>query len=160
VNRNRFIIIVSVLIVISIGILLHIQAQGQKPPVKEVVVDETENMKSSVMGLYTTYQKCMTTPPKQAIGQVSTYCQANNAYTSADFISNLKKGGVAAAGADPITCAQNTVQNTRVGTINPQQKTAEVIESFGDPATDVKIKVSLVKVENAWKVDNVICPLP
>lgn len=158
-SRNRFIIVVAVLIIIAILILLQIQLKEQKPPVKAVVENETEQMKTAVMGLYNSYKECMTNPPVEAFGQVSTYCQDNNQYAAKSFVSNLEKGGVAKAGADPITCAQNIAQNIQVGRINPAQQTVEVLENFGG-TTDVKIKISLIEENNSWKINNVICPLP
>ncbi len=158
-SRDRFIILISILIVIAIGILLWMQARDQNPPVKVTVENETDQMKAAVLGLYNTYQRCMSNPPPKASGQVSRYCQAHNKYASASFTKNLEKGGVAKAGADPIYCAQNSPIRITMGTVNPAQQTVEVIENFGS-STNTKIKAALVEEENIWKVDNFTCPLP
>jgi hypothetical protein len=159
VERYRFIGIITILIVLAIIALYRIQAAQSTPTVETQVVNEEEGMKSAVMGLYEGYRSCMEKPPEAAMGQVSSYCQSHSKYTPENFVSNLAKGGISAAGADPIICAQNIVQSTIVGSVNPSQQSAEVIESFGED-TKVKIKVTLIQEDKSWKVDNVICPIP
>jgi hypothetical protein len=158
-QRNQIIIVITILIIIAIIALLKIQTTQSTPTVETKVVNEEGDMKSAVIGLYDGYKSCMENPPEEAVGKVSNYCQTNNTYTSENFIGNIEKGGVAAAGGDPITCGQNPPLRVSVGTVNPSQQTAEVIESFGE-AIETKVKVALIKEGSAWKIDNIICPIP
>lgn len=155
-SRDRFIIIVTIFIVVVIGILLQVEAYEQRPPVKVSIENETEKMKSAVMGLYDSYQECMINPPAEAVGQVSNYCQASNLFVSESFIKNITANPPP---VDPITCSQNPPTSIKVGVVNPAQQTAEVIENFGQ-SIDTEIKVSLIEEGNSWKVTSITCPLP
>lgn len=110
---------------------------------------------------YKSYQGCLLNPPREASGQVSIYCQNHTGLTTSDFVKNIEAGGIAKLGADPIGCAQNPPQNFLVSDAIPiDDKTATLIvkEFFGGPRLD--IRVNLKKVDDTWKVDNVLCPRP
>jgi len=158
-QRTKLIVTITILIILAIIALLRIQAVQPTPSVETKVVNEEDGMKAAVMGLFNGYKSCMENPPEEAIGQVGSYCQVHNSFASGSFVSNLEKGGTAAAGGDPITCSQNPPTSVKVGTINPSQETAEVIESFGGEI-ETKIKVTLIQKDSVWKVDNIICPIP
>ncbi len=110
---------------------------------------------------YKDYDSCMKNPPSQAAGKVSAYCQNNTGLTTTTFKANLEKGGTAKAGADPIFCAQNIPESVN---INPDTQITGgkaivfVSEKFGP--TQIKIQVDILKENDAWKIDNIICPLP
>lgn len=114
----------------------------------------------AVAGFYAQYEDCMKNPPKPATGQVGLYCQSHNPFITGTFVTNLERGGVAKAGADPVVCAQNFPQNIKVGNSTVQGNTTKVkvIETFG-PST-VEPILSLLKQENGWRVDNITCPKP
>lgn len=115
--------------------------------------------KDAASKFYAAYQDCMKNPPAEAAGQVSVYCQSHNAFSTSEFVSNLKEGGIAEAGADPIGCAQNPPSNFLVSEASVKDdSTASVVvtEFFGGPRLD--ILVLLKKIGSDWKVDNVVCP--
>lgn len=107
---------------------------------------------------YDKYNSCLKNPPAAAEGNVSVYCQENTGLTSANFINNLAKGGVAKAGADPVLCAQNTPDSIAVSSVNPLKNQVTVAEKFGTITQD--ITVSMVENNGSWQVDNIICPAP
>lgn len=108
---------------------------------------------------YTAYQTCLTTPPEEALGQVSNYCQIHTGYTTSNFEKNLETGGVAAAGADPILCAQNIPEKVSAKGLNDETPTSARVSmefQFGE-LTQLNT-VDLVNEDGKWKVDNVVCP--
>ena len=109
---------------------------------------------------YDEYMSCMTTPPSQAAGQVGNWCANNNSQESPGFPANLEAGGVSAAGADPIVCAQSFPMSYSVGDGNysaaSKSGTAIVTEKFG--SGDLKLTVKLIKQDNQLVVDNIVCP--
>jgi hypothetical protein len=107
------------------------------------------------------YNDCMTNPPSQAAGQVSSYCQDNSDLTTPTFAANLVAGGAANAGADPVTCSQQPPESFVVDPnvqVDGDTATAQVVESFG--AMQVTVQVELELDEGAWLVDNIVCPTP
>ena len=109
---------------------------------------------------YDEYLNCMTNPPAEATGQVGNWCASNNSHESPGFPANLEAGGVAAAGADPIVCAQSFPISYSVSDANyePVGKsgTAIITEKFG--SGDLKVAVILINQSKQLIVDNIICP--
>src|SRR5436190_2180082 len=81
------------------------------------------------------------------------YCQNNTNLTSQDFAQNIKAGGVAQAGADPILCAQNPPVDISVSDTKIQNNSATVIvvESYG-AGTMLKIPVTIKMENGSWKI--------
>jgi len=114
----------------------------------------------AAQGFYASFEDCMKNPPPPAAGQVSLYCQSHNPFITATFVTNLERGGVAKAGADPVVCAQNFPQKISVGTFTVEGNTAKgkITETFG--TSTVQPAISLLKETTGWKVDNITCPRP
>lgn len=108
------------------------------------------------------YLNCMTNPPTAAQGQVGDYCQGHNSQATSSLTDNLVAGGVAAAGADPIVCAQAFPISYLVTTANYNSATSQgqatVTEKFG--SSDVLVKVALTNATGKMLVDNIVCPVP
>ena len=72
-------------------ILLYKQAPNNSaktaPVTKQVVPSSKDAIKTVVSNFYTAFQDCMKTPPIQAEGQVSNYCQLNTGFTTTSFSS-------------------------------------------------------------------------
>lgn len=115
-----------------------------------------------VNAFYTKYQACLKNPPADSKNQVSIYCQNQKELVSADFNKNIEIGGIAQLGADPIGCAQNPPQNFLASDANiaTDGKSAMVVvkEFFDGPRLD--IRVNLKNIDNQWKIDNILCPIP
>ena len=112
---------------------------------------------------YDEYVDCMTNPPAEAIGQVGNWCSSNNSNATANFPANLETGGVAAAGADPIVCAQSFPMSYNVrddATYESAKKTgtAFVVEQFG--SGELVLTVLLSGAGDRLLVDNIVCPVP
>lgn len=112
---------------------------------------------------YDEYMNCMTTPPTQAAGQVGNWCASNNSNATPSFPANLEAGGVAAAGADPIVCAQSFPMSYKVETnasysAVEKNGTAFVTEKFG--ASDLTLTASLTGADGKLRVYNIVCPVP
>ena len=112
---------------------------------------------------YDEYVDCMTNPPAEAIGQVGNWCSSNNSNATANFPANLETGGVAAAGADPIVCAQSfpmsyTVKGDATYESAKQTGTAFVAEQFG--SGELVLTVLLSGAGDRLLVDNIVCPVP
>ena len=112
---------------------------------------------------YDEYMNCMTTPPTQAAGQVGNWCASNNSNATPSFPANLEAGGVAAAGADPIVCAQSFPMSYKVETnasysAAEKNGTAFVTEKFG--ASDVTLTALLTGADGKLLVYNIVCPVP
>jgi hypothetical protein len=105
----------------------------------------------------------MTNPPAEAIGQVGNWCSSNNSNATVNFPANLETGGVAAAGADPIVCAQSFPMSYNVrddATYESAKKTgtAFVAEQFG--SGELVLTVLLSGAGDRLLVDNIVCPVP
>ena len=112
---------------------------------------------------YDEYMNCMTNPPAEAIGQVGNWCSSNNSNATSNFPANLEAGGVAAAGADPIVCAQSFPMSYKVkddATYNSAEKTGKafVAEQFG--SGELVLTVLLSGINDKLLVDNIVCPVP
>jgi|GEM_PF-1632765 len=112
---------------------------------------------------YDEYMNCMTTPPTQASGQVGNWCASNNSNATPSFPANLEAGGVAAAGADPIVCAQSFPMSYKVETnasysAAEKNGTAFVTEKFG--ASDITLTALLTGADGKLLVNNIVCPVP
>jgi len=112
---------------------------------------------------YDEYMNCMTTPPTQAAGQVGNWCASNNSNATPSFPANLEAGGVAAAGADPIVCAQSFPMSYKVETnasysAAEKNGTAFVTEKFG--ASDLTLSALLTGADGKLLVYNIVCPVP
>lgn len=119
-----------------------------------------ETAEQTVSDFYSEYENCMKNPPAPAAGRVSQYCQENNSQIASNFVDNLATGGVAAAGADPITCSQNTGQTFNPGQSQVQGDSATVPVTATIGTLSQTIRVDLVKENGTWRVSNVICPAP
>jgi hypothetical protein len=118
---------------------------------------------SVTQAFYDEYMECMTNPPAEAIGQVGNWCSSNNSNASASFPANLEAGGVAAAGADPIVCAQSFPMSYKAkddATYNSAEKTgkASVAEQFG--SGELELTALLSGANDKLLVDNIVCPVP
>lgn len=129
-------------------------------PTPTPTVPPTATPEEVTSGFYQIYANCLKNPPPAARGQVSVFCQNNNPFGASNLAANLRAGGVAQAGADPVVCAQNLPQATTIGqaSTNGSKSTLTVIEAFA--GNRVSIKVDLVKEGNSWKVSNITCPRP
>lgn len=112
---------------------------------------------------YDEYMNCMTNPPAEAIGQVGNWCSSNNSNATSNFPANLEAGGVAAAGADPIVCAQSfpisyKVENDATYSSSEKNGSAFVTEKFG--SGDLVLTALLSGASEKLLVDNILCPVP
>lgn len=112
---------------------------------------------------YDEYMNCMTNPPAAAIGQVGNWCSSNNSNATSNFPANLEAGGVAAAGADPIVCAQSfpisyKVENDATYSSSEKNGSALVTEKFG--SGDLVLTALLSGASEKLLVDNILCPVP
>ena len=82
------------------------QSISETPSATPLLLDP-EEMKVAADAFYAEYVDCLTNPPAEAKDRVSVWCQQHNSYGAAELYENLVKGGVAAAGADPVACAQD-----------------------------------------------------
>jgi len=108
---------------------------------------------------YAEYMGCMTTPPTQAAGEVGGYCQSHNSYATPELPAHLAAGGVSAAGADPVVCAQSFPMSFTVSATSfdaNQGGKATVVEKFG--ASDLSVTVVVTDASGAMLVDNIVCP--
>jgi hypothetical protein len=155
-----------ILFVLLIGVVaLSFFTRKESTPVKQTNSQTGKVSAHSALGVaqnfYTAYQNCLQNPPEQAIGQVSTYCQANTGFTTQNFVKNLETGGVAAAGADPILCAQNTPEKIEAQSMSEQTLlTARVNVNLIFGEMTQTNKVDLINEDGVWKVDNIMCPQP
>lgn len=125
-----------------------------------------DNLKTKVSSVtkafYDEYSNCMINPPAEANDQVGEYCSSHNSQATTVLPANLEAGGVAAAGADPIVCAQNFPISYSVTSSEFDSETgngvAALTEKFG--ASDVVITVKLRYESNKMLVDNIVCPKP
>jgi hypothetical protein len=113
------------------------------------------------IGLYTEYMDCMKNPPAQAAGQVSAWCASHNSHATDNLPANLEAGGIAAAGADPIVCAQEfpmqlAVASTTLETGNSAH--TMIVETFA--SGDITIDVTLRSDSGEFLVDDILCPMP
>lgn len=120
-----------------------------------------ETPKVVTQQFYNRYLTCLKEPPVAAHGTVSRYCQVNTGLTTQHFAEHIKAGGVAQAGADPITCSQNPPQQVSVinatAVENGMARTT-VNEAFGE--MEEKISITLKVEDDTPKVDAIICPKP
>jgi hypothetical protein len=112
---------------------------------------------------YDEYMECMTNPPAEAIGQVGNWCSSNNSNATSSFPANLEAGGVAAAGADPIVCAQSfpmsyKVEDNATYLFAEKTGTAFVTEQFG--SGELVLTALLNGAGDKLLVDNIVCPVP
>ena len=109
---------------------------------------------------YDEYLNCMTIPPAEATCQLGNWCSSNNSHEGPGFLANLEAGGVAAAGADPIVCAQSFPMSYSASegnySVASKSGTATVTEKFGSGV--LKVTVKLVKQDSQLIVDNIVCP--
>lgn len=129
-------------------------------PTLSVLGEDTKTIKQAISLFYTTYLDCLKTPPPQARGKVSLYCQEHTGQTTSSFMENLTAQGTARFGGDPITCSQNPPTEVSVDTIDFESRergTATTIVQFGSGFAQ-KIPVLIVKESDSWKVDMVSCP--
>jgi hypothetical protein len=130
------------------------------PPVTSF---SAEAVASTTKAFYDEYMNCMTNPPAEAIGQVGNWCSSNNSNATSNFPANLEAGGVAAAGADPIVCAQSFPMSYKVkenATYNSAEKTGKalVAEQFG--SGELVLTALLSGINDKLLVDNIVCPVP
>lgn len=135
-------------------------------PEASPTVTELEAKKTSINAVvaqfYANYQSCLRNPPQEALGRVSTYCQANNPYTTEAFITNLASGATARRGTDPIVCSQNPPSSVAPDAIDfesPEQAVATVVAQYPGGFAQ-KIPVIMLKLGEDWRVDTVTCPRP
>lgn len=162
-NQRRFAAVVGIMIfVVGMYFIITRQQSSNSEPSPTPSSKVSANSPIGVTtNFYMTYQDCLSNPPEAAAGQASTYCQANSGLTSQNFVSNLETGGVAAAGADPILCAQNVPEKITAKSINEETMTSARVSVdvvFGS-VTQTNI-VDLTNEDGSWKVDNVVCPTP
>lgn len=120
--------------------------------------DKTEILEVTI-NFYKNYDSCMKNPPAQAAEKVGEYCQNNTGLTTISFASNLEKGGIAKAGADPIYCAQNTAEEiTVLPDVEITAAKAVIFVNKKMGPTQIKIQADLLKDNGNWKIDNIICP--
>jgi len=123
---------------------------------------EKRTITTLVKQFYTTYLSCLQNPPREAGRSVSTYCQANNPYTTEEFIKNLTAISTARRGIDPVACSQNLPSSLTPDTVDfesPEQAVAIVVAQYGKAFVQ-KIPVVAVKVNQDWRVDSITCPRP
>ena len=165
-NKSRFSYLVA-------GVLVLAGCTNSTPgpsssPVSSVTSSPSasEQMKTKVSSVtkafYDEYSNCMINPPAEANDQVGEYCSSHNSQATTVLPANLEAGGVAAAGADPIVCAQNFPISYSVTSSEFDSETgngvAALTEKFG--ASDVVITVKLRYESNKMLVDNIVCPKP
>lgn len=165
--KNVITWLVVLLALLAAGYLLFFYGKNQNnnqntpiPTPTSTPIDNT-TIPTAINDFYQNYESCLKNPPAQAAGRVSEYCQENTGLTTAAFVGNLAKGGIAAKGADPIFCAQSVPESKLVSTdfqVKNSQATGFMNEKFGP--NEIKVQVELVNEKGVWKVDNVICPLP
>lgn len=110
---------------------------------------------------YEEYLTCMADPPGMEAGNVGGHCQSHNSFATTLLPANLEIGGISAAGADPITCAQSFPISFRVVAVpfdDSTQAESNVIEKFS--MGEITIKVKLTNSPGELRVDNIICPAP
>ena len=137
-------------------------------PVASTSASQTsgENLQDKVSSVtkafYDEYTNCMINPPAEAVNQAGAYCASHNSQATAVLPANLEAGGVSAAGADPIVCAQNFPISYSVTSSEFDSATnagvASLTETFG--ANDTVITVKLRYESNKMLVDNIVCPKP
>lgn len=124
------------------------------PPLTEQAVRQV------AAGFFQGYLDCMTDPPAAATGKVGDYCQANNGFATGNLPANLEAGGVAAAGADPITCGQNPPNGFDVEAVTISGDTARAVVVAGYQPEPLEIRLSIVAAADGPLVDDVRCPAP
>ena len=147
----KYIIIPAILAGVIYGIYIYSSHKNTSP----------QTASETVSAFYKIYQDCLKNPPQEASGQVSVYCQDHTGLTTSDFAKNINAGGIAKLGADPISCAQALPQSFLVSNDKLNDKntaTALVKEFFG--SQNLEIRVNLKKINNIWKIDNIMCPRP
>ena len=130
-------------------------------PSPTATADIRPQIRTIVEQFYNEYEECMKRPPEAAQGRVSEYCQQNNSYISAQFYGNLVAGGIAKAGADPISCSQNPPQTISVTNVHQEndQAAATVRSQYGSIEGN-EITIKLQREDSRWKVTNILCPPP
>lgn len=131
-------------------------------PTGALLERDTKAIKTLVTDFYAAYQTCLSKPPPQAVGKVSGYCQARTGLSTTALVENLRQGGTARRGADPVTCSQNPPASVTAGEIDyeaPDRAVATAITAYGAGFAQ-KIPVVVVKEAAGWRVDNVTCPRP
>lgn len=129
-------------------------------PTETVLDAEKVTISTLLKQFYQAYSSCMQNPPKEAAGKVSTYCQANNPYSSAEFTKNLVSGGAARRGIDPVTCSQNPVSNIMPDSVDfesPERALVTIALQYGGGFAQ-KVPVVVIKDSGAWRVDTITCP--
>lgn len=131
-------------------------------PTLSILEQDKESLTKRLNDFYLAYKTCEASPPAQARGRVSTYCQVNTGFTTVSFAAHLAAGGAARSGIDPITCSQNPPESVSVESIDfedPLRAVASVVAQFGAGFAE-KISVLALKDGEEWFVDNVTCPKP
>ncbi len=130
-------------------------------PAPTNTLDRHALIKETASQFYNEYMSCMTTPPTEAAGEVGGYCQSHNSYATPELPAHLAAGGVSAAGADPVVCAQSFPMSLSVDSTSFDANhggKAIVVEKFG--AGDVSVDVVMTDASGAMLVDNIVCPTP
>lgn len=163
-NQQRFAAVVGILIFVT-GMYFIINKQNSSDSKSTPPPSSGKVSANSPIGVatnfYSAYESCLTTPPQEAAGEVSQYCQTHTGLTSSNFAANLETGGVAAAGADPILCAQNVPEAIKAQAVQDETPTSARVSmqlKFGE--TNQTNSVDLVNEDGNWKVDNIVCPTP
>ena len=118
-------------------------------------------IQETTQAFYNEYLECSTAPPAEAKDNVGEYCQSHNSHATQALPANLKRGGVADRGADPIMCAQSFPMTFSVeaGVLDSDGVGhAVIIEQYGANSR-VLVSASVLNYGGKLLVDNITCPV-
>ncbi len=157
--------IIIPLVIISLGILTIFLFVSTAKKKQESVLQPSKaqvyyplDSHEIVKDFYMKYQNCMKTPPSEANGNVSGYCQTHTGLTTVSFSQNLATEGAANAGVDPVTCSKDSPQSlTYDPNVINDETIVHVLVISKQGSEEQPIDVQLAEEGRSWKINTIVC---